>query len=208
MAPGIQPVSVYLAGRMRDKSSPSWRNAVLGESPDPWSEIWVPVAAQFRGHSILVTGPFWDGLSHGGDLVGRDGVVDACLDAIRKADLFFAWLNDDDAYGTMAELGYASGIGKLTVLCHPPGVGWTMDGWFAKTMADTTIEAPDPLAALTLALSWVRKAVRRTANAVLPVCEEPAMRVVCPTCCAAPGVPCAPHRHVARIRRERQTRDA
>lgn len=36
-------------------------------------------------------------------------VVQRCLGSIEKADLFYAWLDDLSAFGTVAEIGYASG---------------------------------------------------------------------------------------------------
>jgi very-short-patch-repair endonuclease len=35
-----------------------------------------------------------------------------CLDAIRRADLVFAWIESRDCYGTLFELGYANALGK------------------------------------------------------------------------------------------------
>lgn len=45
---------------------------------------------------------------------GRLKVRDLCFEAIEKADLVFAWIDDVAAYGTCAELGYAAALGKQT----------------------------------------------------------------------------------------------
>ena len=50
----------------------------------------------------------------------RDQVRRLCLDAIRRSDVVFAWLDDPTAYGTIAELGYAHALGKRIVLAVPP----------------------------------------------------------------------------------------
>lgn len=35
-----------------------------------------------------------------------------CLDGIRKCDVLYAWIDSPDAYGTLAEIGYARGLNK------------------------------------------------------------------------------------------------
>lgn len=49
---------------------------------------------------------------HDDELPRRSRVVQMCLDAIDRADLVFAWIDDPTCYGTLAELGYAIGKGK------------------------------------------------------------------------------------------------
>ena len=75
----------------------------------------------------------------------RGQAVAFCLFAIERCDVFFAWIDDDTCYGTLAEIGYAKGLQKPVWIAGPPDYieGWatchaqhTTDLWFACTMAD------------------------------------------------------------------------
>jgi nucleoside 2-deoxyribosyltransferase len=46
----------------------------------------------------------------------RRGIVAKCLGAIRRADAIFAWIDSNDAHGTVFEIGYAVAIGKRVLL--------------------------------------------------------------------------------------------
>lgn len=168
--------SIYLAGKIRKND---WRNSrdVLvdegGSALPPWADL---------AHSIgrlEVTGPFSVGCDHGcthnqGTHAARGGcttwesvqsarkhVYDQCFDAIKRADIFFAWLDDDlTAYGTLVEIGQAHGLGKPIVLGVPAGTMTpAADGgrllnpdfdnlWYAAQCADRIIEAADPASAI------------------------------------------------------------
>ena len=67
---------------------------------------------------------------------GREGVVQICLDTIRKADLVFSWISREDCFGTIAELGYAKAIGKTVVVAGPE---LFKDMWFLHHMADFSV---------------------------------------------------------------------
>ncbi|BDI29423.1 hypothetical protein CCAX7_14740 [Capsulimonas corticalis] len=61
--------------------------------------------------------------THGCGIKGRNGVyieegvvVHRCLEQIKKADFVFAYIDDLSCYGTLAEIGYASAIGKPIVI--------------------------------------------------------------------------------------------
>lgn len=97
------------------------------------------------------TGPFFVGCDHGcfhgegthgtSDYSGmghwdddrnhRETVVTNCLEAIKKSDIVFAWIDSVDCYGTIAELAYAKAIGKDIFITGPEYFG---DLWFLYQM--------------------------------------------------------------------------
>jgi nucleoside 2-deoxyribosyltransferase len=80
----------------------------------------------------------------------HDVTSSLCLEAIEDADLVFAWINSNDCYGTIAELGYAKGQGKLIAIAGPHKIH---DMWFVYEMADMVlIPADDPKSALETAI--------------------------------------------------------
>ena len=53
-----------------------------------------------------------------------------CLDALRRADIVFAWIESLDAFGTLFELGYAASLGKRIVIAAPYDLD-LREWWFA-----------------------------------------------------------------------------
>ena len=100
----------------------------------------VPAACEVLGAGLNYTGPWWrDGVSGGHstaeESVGphsyssafeeldedslkarRTEVAVAVGAAIAGADLLFAWIDSDDCYGTLLEIGYAQALGKAVVV--------------------------------------------------------------------------------------------
>lgn len=160
----VRPV-IYLAGRI---SRGDWRESlfwgVVGEEPDRLSGYW-PVSAG-RG-AFDYCGPYFTNQGHGMDHgPGQHGVAEnrineygydrsdlrrrtfrACLNAIRACTVFFAWLEDGEAYGTLVEIGYARAMNKKVVVAHPPDVDLS-DQWFALQAADRVIVADGPVKAV------------------------------------------------------------
>lgn len=62
-------------------------------------------------------------------------VLALCQQAIVDCDILFAWLYDSTAYGTLAEIGFASALGKIVLVAHPPAWRGKRDHWFALQMA-------------------------------------------------------------------------
>lgn len=56
-----------------------------------------------------------------------------CLSNIRNCDVFFAWIDSMDCYGTIAEIGFASALGKQIVIATTSGL--FEDMWFPLGMA-------------------------------------------------------------------------
>lgn len=167
--------SVYLAGKITKNG---WRHelplkADIGYTD--WSQksqnanevlpAWETIPNGL-GDGIHLTGPFFVGCDHGcahrggahgitggciSSVATREATVKLCLDAIEKSDIVFAWIDTDDAYGTLVELGYAKGKGKRIIVAHPPetyfrgvaldesNISTRSDIWFLNTMADVEI---------------------------------------------------------------------
>lgn len=54
-------------------------------------------------------------IKHGGfywDTEYQASISTACFQAINQCDLFFAWIESTDCYGTLVEIGYAKALGK------------------------------------------------------------------------------------------------
>jgi hypothetical protein len=83
----------------------------------------------------------------------RQGIVQRCLAAIRACDVVFAWIERPDAYGTLAELGYANAFNKrIWIACDAQAFKYVPDFrrdiWFVEQMAEGAITSPDPSIAL------------------------------------------------------------
>ena len=69
------------------------------------------------------------------------------LNGIKAADVFFVWIRDMEAYGTLIEIGYAKALGKHIVLgvphmekidsCDPANSRGEL--WFAHQSADEVL---------------------------------------------------------------------
>ncbi len=78
------------------------------------------VTAQKHGGEFH--GGYWDS-AHGHGCFGDAQcayLVAQNHQAIARADLVFAYLNTDDAYGTLLDIGYALGLGKVVCLGRDP----------------------------------------------------------------------------------------
>ncbi|WP_433426224.1 DUF559 domain-containing protein (plasmid) [Microtetraspora malaysiensis] len=164
--------SIYLAGKIGKND---WRHDVVKDLRGAWGtfgenihEDW-PVLELAVLDRFNYVGPYfisddhgcWHGAgTHG---CGRDGegggcssggphrelVRDLCLTAIRRTDVFFAWLDDTTAYGTLAEIGYAHALGKRIIIGAPKSSTLLDDDmWFAQTMSETVLWASTPREAL------------------------------------------------------------
>lgn len=62
----------------------------------------------------------------------RSEVTAACAAAIRRSDLLFAWIDELDCYGTIAEIGFAAALGKMIWIA---GSRRFRDMWFVYEQA-------------------------------------------------------------------------
>lgn len=169
---------VYLAGKI---CKDGWRNELVSnrrlsfwtdaDGPADWPIEWSAV----REDGYTITGPFFVGCDHGcthgnmnhassggcqyGDTyLARRSIQRMCLTAIDGSDVVFVWFDDPTAYGTLAEIGYASAAGKrIYFACPPCPSGFDVnppedhrcecvlhgETWFAAGLADHVVMAPD-----------------------------------------------------------------
>lgn len=79
--------------------------------------------------------------------VNRERALGDCLSLISGADYVFVWLDDVDAYGTIAEIGYAKALKKpifLVIDERFKGTRLESDTWFIQQMATRTSFAKTP----------------------------------------------------------------
>lgn len=58
-----------------------------------------------------------------------------CLRWIVESDAVFAWIDDPTAYGSLVEIGFALGLGKLVAVYMPAELrGWQSDLWFIQAV--------------------------------------------------------------------------
>ena len=74
-----------------------------------------------------------------GTTFSRNEVVRICKNQIDRADMLFAYINSADCYGTLFEIGYASGTGKpVAVMFANDDLANSM--WFIRECADIVYE--------------------------------------------------------------------
>lgn len=133
-----------------------------------------PVSFWFGTKEYTYVGPFFLGDNHGcwnhnqyhmidelsyGEITKRD-VVDVCKRQIASADLVFAWLGADshEAHGTLAEIGYAKGLGKFVIVSSK--FSDSQETWFAKLLADNWFECEDFISGFRLAVITYEQQLR------------------------------------------------
>lgn len=163
---------LYLAGKIeagdwRHEVVPGLRGISRYDESEEWIDRqWQPTPTIFDGVDYI--GPYFTGCDHAcahtpgnhgfladpicGAHCPHEQVKKLCLEAIGRADIFFAYLGGEEvctAYGTIAELGYAkaSGVKVITAAAHhDPAL------WFAHRMADLALPVGSPKHALTAGL--------------------------------------------------------
>jgi hypothetical protein len=162
---------VYLAGKF---SEPDWRQEIIGgyrppaigSEDDEWDERRFVFALPDK-RKLTYTGPFRFDMGHGNfagphqycidaeDVSGHGigpiqyetdarFVVTSCLNAIRCTDLVFAWIDNRECFGTVAEIGVATGMsltgrGPIIVTASP---GYDRELWLGREMGVRHIVAP------------------------------------------------------------------
>ena len=99
--------------------------------------------------------------------IAREETFDRCLAAIRSCDLFFVWLDQRDAYGTLVEAGIAHTLGKRVYIVSPHTFDHD-DFWFAGQMCvgGSIRQDHNPMDALSCAVREMRsyERTRRAAS--------------------------------------------
>jgi hypothetical protein len=133
-----------------------------------------------REHAIFgrydYTGPYVTDCGHGENNFGtcyedvRASVVQDALDAIRRSDLVFAWMDRLSAYGTLAEIGYAKALGKKVWIAGPMSYD---DLWFTYHLADRlTFGVSDPRLCLLAMLGHIPRPIIDFEVDIRPIEEE------------------------------------
>ena len=145
---GVPPVlRFYFAGKIARDAC--WRQALItdGDNIDVGDE-WA--VRRIRGTRHACVGPYFMEFDdhrpdverdHGYEADHHDGVdrgdcVRRCLAAIDQCDVFYAWLDAADCYGTLTEMGYAKALGKRVWVGCGDGFEAADDMWFARQMAE------------------------------------------------------------------------
>ncbi len=98
------------------------------------------LAAGDTSGAACIVGSLDDQVDKHGRLVGhRVEVARRCLQAIKAANLVFAWIDCTTAHGTLFEIGFAASRGLTIAIAHPPGFQEQDDLWFAHTAAWTVV---------------------------------------------------------------------
>lgn len=134
---------VYLAGKIR-RHDP-YRSAIIrrhrsatidayGDHVSQWPILDDHIDLEDRTYKLGYTGPFTMSCDHGcfhaakhaygeGCCAPIDNtklaVMDLCLNAIVATDLVFAWIDTEDCYGTINEIGFAHAHGKPILIAGP-----------------------------------------------------------------------------------------
>jgi hypothetical protein len=117
--------SIYLAGKIHSRC---WRHDVVEGLEEElhrirghWDRRQWPVLPNAVTGGFDCVGPYFSPGDVGHELHGfyydeaREGniVVDLCEDALRRADLFFVWIDHElDCHGTLTVIGWAHLLGK------------------------------------------------------------------------------------------------
>ena len=119
--------SVYMAGRMEE---PCWRPFSVYDPRGTYDDIPIPRVMSFNGRPILYTGPYRTDLSNHSFLHGLDGaqccgekeVFERSIAGIKACEVFFAWFDDLEAFGTLVEVGIAHALRKRIVIGFGSGL--------------------------------------------------------------------------------------
>jgi len=62
------------------------------------------------------------------------------MQTIRNAEVFFAWIEDETCFGTLAEFGYAKALDKKIIVGVKKSVN-LKNIWFTLALADVVVSA-------------------------------------------------------------------
>ena len=150
---------IYLAGKI---SHNCWRHSIVKNlrevSISDGTYGVVPIGYIMEkaiGYKHSYSGPYFIGCDHGcshgenkhgngngcmqrwdNEETRKDDVVTNCLVGIEQCNVFFAYINSLDCYGTLAEIGYAFSKGKKIYIAMDKEYP---DLWFVQNMAVKTL---------------------------------------------------------------------
>jgi len=150
-------LSIYLAGKI---DQTDWRHSLV---PDLRNH---PInGGPLHTKNFIYKGPFFiscdHGCFHGPNKHGaRDGcsegaltqpeIINRSLSAILRSDLVFAYITENDCYGTISEITWGVCLRKPVVIAFAPGVNardfWFIEGQVLRAHQNVTLqELPDLL---------------------------------------------------------------
>lgn len=143
----VPNVVVVLDGIRLHYSGPWWRDVIGGHgtsmdatAPHGYSCSYESGAIDEEGNPVALDERTID--------ERRSEVANAVATAISAADLFFAWIDSADCFGTLVEIGYAKALGKAVVVAtssHLPST--VLDEMWLAAGAGYRITAETPAAA-------------------------------------------------------------
>lgn len=71
----------------------------------------------------------------------RHAIFSLCLDAVKRCDVVFAWIDSLDCYGSLTEVSWATGLGKKVWIAGPRRF---RDMWFFYLQGDCCFGLNDP----------------------------------------------------------------
>lgn len=98
----------------------------------------------FHGKNTHGFGLNTKGCSHELEILPNE-VFNLCKDAIRRCDIFFAWIDSDDSYGTFVEIGLAKAMCRYVIIGFSK---YDLEKWFVYESADSLIQGESPIHAL------------------------------------------------------------
>ena len=125
-------------GSMLDYSGPWWSDLDYGGGHGDSSTCGEPHAYGARfgddGHGFKPNG-------FHGDVEKAMNIVPKNVEkAIKQCDLLFAWINSDDCFGTIFEIGMAAALKKTVVVASPPEFDHTQM-WLCRSFAAKCLSA-------------------------------------------------------------------
>ena len=159
----VEHHSVYLAGKIRQND---WRNRFCNYRGVPSDPADIANGYEKKVNEYLtITGPFFISCDHGcyhgegqhgvgalylpfdgncmGEFYTRDDVLEICKAQIERAEIVFAYIDCQDCYGTLSEIGYAHAIGKDIIIIF---ADYSLEEkmWFIdKMQRNTGIASPE-----------------------------------------------------------------
>ena len=148
-----QPLSVYFAGKVAagDGRATTWRSMFLNYGSKKHGEA----NAGDLGEAIFDTlelddgeiscvpwtyaGPFYDAQHWHLQDDSKEIIFHRNMEFIRKCNMFFAFIDSNDCFGTLAEIGYAHALGKRVYIVFDHSMRYVLhDYWFVSRCAVQT----------------------------------------------------------------------
>lgn len=146
----VNGANVYMAGKVHIGSGGKneWRELIrqqykgIGKLPNdveaflPWRYVGPNTEVDHNGDSALI--------------------VEQCMTEISRADVVFCWIESSDAYGTLAEIGFA--YKACPIFIGFSDLALRQEMWFAAKLADQTVTVPSVQAAWRVFENWWNRA--------------------------------------------------